>query len=77
MSKADSITTHYAFENGILGSMQRHADLGAIHIKYSAGAQVDEFTLVNNPSKGFWADELETFRISLELHPIQQDSPQV
>jgi RHS repeat-associated protein len=59
--RSNGITTDTAFGNGILGTLQRHADLGKKHIDYARRSSVSEFTLVNNPSQGFLRDGLETF----------------
>jgi len=60
VGKTDGVTTEHAYLNGILGSLARHAYLGGKHVQHKFGNQVTEYTLFNNPSKGFFRDIRET-----------------
>ncbi len=60
VGKTNGVTTANAYVNGILEDLGRHAQLGGIHIQARFGAGVKEFTLFNNPSKGFFRDIWET-----------------
>jgi len=56
VGKTNGVTTAHAYVNGILGTLGRHAELGGKHMPKG----VTEFTLFNNPSKGFFRDIWET-----------------
>ncbi len=59
VGKTNKVTTKHAYVNGILGSLDRHVELGALHLQKKF-AGLEEFTLVNNPSQGIFLDILET-----------------
>lgn len=66
VDKTTGVDTDYGYVNGILGSLNDHAELGGRHMEMLPGGErITEYTLFNNPSRGFFADAWETLRDKL------------